>query len=278
MLGAGSYVVGRVDFACIPSRVRWPTNVVAQSGVRTCLFGWDGGWGMCFYDGVHPRRDIERRQRHDSIDTASVPAFASAARNDVAVWGGWDGTNRQYAVKVYSAGAGTQSLTAVDRGDVTAVALSDERMVWTGVHGPLIGQATYESAEIIRLQWRLRQMTATFEPLRLPRAGQYFAQGYPTAAGSSFDYDCDGAEEEGSGSQPSPELRGDFRSAPLRRNEAFDPMPARQGANLDPYCGSNFVRTCTKTFRSRDVRLDGGPVARPVLSLPLTTARRSRHC
>jgi hypothetical protein len=145
----GRYVVGRVNAAVEPSRVGWPGSSVVQAGLRTCLpFGWEGGWGICFNDGTIRIVGSNAATTMTQIDAASVPAFSAAARNEMAVWSGWDGATQHYVVRAYTAATGTRALAAVDTGDVSAVALSDDRLVWTGIHGPLIGQGSYESAEI----------------------------------------------------------------------------------------------------------------------------------
>src|SRR6266498_3830034 len=162
--GTSGYVMGRTDVSSVPARVRWPGRLVTQSGIPTCLFGWDAGWGMCFYDGA-----VRVVASNDSaammpIDVASVPAFHGSARNELAVWTGWDAATRQYVAKAYRTASGTWTVAAVDQGDVNVVALSDQHLVWVGVHGPKIGQGTYESAEFY---WA--PVVATQEPLKVTR-------------------------------------------------------------------------------------------------------------
>lgn len=86
------------------------------------------------------------------------------------------------------------------------------------------------------------------EPDVFPEQAEFFAVGYDTESGTSFDYDCDGSEEPGLDERfvPAPadcEIRTpNCGTAAVGYRE---PLTPREGAGVDPLCGSSDRVRCS---------------------------------
>jgi hypothetical protein len=74
----------------------------------------------------------------------------------------------------------------------------------------------------------------------------FFGVSYFTPSGPSFDYDCSGVEEPSPGNDldPAPNCATLLAGVNCNGNGFLPVEPARQGAGVEPRCGSDTLREC----------------------------------
>lgn len=129
------------------SQIDWLQDWIPLSQLITSIFQWSGGWGFAFQDGtlrVATSQQVGSLTTIDSFSQGSVNS--TAARANHVFWAAWTGSRR--VVRGFA--DGSVPTTYVDQPDTVLgpIALSDDRLVWLGEHGPNVADGAYDAVEI----------------------------------------------------------------------------------------------------------------------------------
>jgi len=138
--GTEALLLGDVDAK--GGTVSWEANWLPDHGGSTA-FDWSGGAGVTFSDGTV--RTVSALDAPDWNVADAVRSYVAAGHDDTAFWSTTSPTGD--VIRGFGS-SGTVATFVAQAADDRSFAVSDDKLVWFGTHGPDTHTGTYDAVEV----------------------------------------------------------------------------------------------------------------------------------